>query len=156
MLVGPARRGDLAQIVALNVAADDAERAFSPDLVIRRPDLRLARRTFVAALRDPDQRLLVARVGHTLVGMLGVDLHRARHRYVVVRRHAYLHSLYVAPAFRGQRIARQLVRLGLRHAARRGAQQVRLEMAAANGAARRLYEAAGFRLREMMFTRDLR
>lgn len=155
VVIGPARHADLPCLVALGVAADDAERAFSPDLVIRRPDRRHALRSFKRTLRDPAQRVLVARIGHRVIGMLGADLHRARHRYVVVRRHVFLHSLYVLPAYRRLGVARRLIAQALRLARRDGAWQVRLDMAAGNHAARSAYEAAGFRVREMFFTLDL-
>jgi ribosomal protein S18 acetylase RimI-like enzyme len=155
VVIGLARHADLPHLVALGVAADEAERAFSPDLVIRRPDRRHALRSFKRALRERAQRMLVARVGHRVVGMLGIDLHRARHRYVVVRRHAFLHSLYVLSAYRRHGVGRRLIAQALRLARRDGAWQVRLDMAAGNRAARRAYEAAGFRVREMFFTLDL-
>jgi ribosomal protein S18 acetylase RimI-like enzyme len=162
IVIEPARHADLPRLVAMVAAADDAERALLPDLVIRRPDRAHARRSFKRTLASQGSRMLVARCcragGRTaagVIGMIGIDLHRARHRYVVVRRHAYVHTLFVEPAFRGLRVARRLVRRALRVAERAGAQQVRLEMAAANRAARRVYEERGFRVREMMFTLDL-
>lgn len=154
--IGAARRADLPQLVALSAAADDAERGFSPDLTVRRSDRRQARRWFAGALRDRWQRVLVARGSAGPVGMMGVEIRRARHRHAMPRRYAFLHSLFVLPAYRRLGIARRLVAAGLRYAQRRGAGQARLEMAAANAAARRVYLTAGFRVREMMFTRDLR
>jgi ribosomal protein S18 acetylase RimI-like enzyme len=156
VMIGPARHADLPRLVALGVAADDAERAFSPDLVIRRSDRRHALRCFKRTLLNGAQRTLVARAGSRVIGMLGVDLHRARHRHVVVRRHAFLHSLFVEPAYRRLGVARRLIAQALRHAQRQGAQQARLDMAAGNHGARRAYEAAGFRVRELFFTLDLR
>jgi ribosomal protein S18 acetylase RimI-like enzyme len=156
LVIGPARHADLARLVDMMAMADAAERAFVPELVIRRPDRRHTRRALKRTLNSPARCTLVARAGGRVVGTLGIDLHRARHRYVVVRRHAYMHSLFVDPALRRAGVARRLVARGLAWARRRGAQQVRLEMAARNRGARRLYEACGFRVREMMFTLDLR
>jgi GNAT superfamily N-acetyltransferase len=156
VVIGPARHADLPRLVALGAAADAAERRFSPDLVIRRPDRRHALRSFKRTLLDRARRTLVARAGRRIFGILGVDLHRARHRYAVVRRYAFLHSLYVVPGYRRLGIGRRLIAHALRLARRDGAWQVRLDMAAGNRAARRAYEAAGFRMREIFFTLDLR
>lgn len=155
IVIAAARHKDLARLVELVIAADEAERDFSPDLMIRRSDRRHARRSFKRTLDDRTRRTLIARAGQRVVGLLGIDLHRARHRDMAVRRYAYMHSLFVEAAWRRSGVARRLVRRGLTWARRAGAQQVRLEMAAPNRQAQRLYAAAGFRVREMMFTLDL-
>jgi ribosomal protein S18 acetylase RimI-like enzyme len=155
IVVGQARLCDLALLAELQAAAEDAERSFSPDLGTRLPDRRHARRCFKRTIHDAGQRTFVARTGGRLVGMLGVDLRRLDYGHYVVRRYAYVHSLFVAPAYRGAGVARRLVAHGLRWARRRGARQVRLEMACGNRAARRLYESFGFAPRETLFTLDL-
>lgn len=155
VVVGPARHADLPALAELQAAAEDAERRFSPDLGTRQPDRRHARRCFKRTLYKATQRTIVARAGDRLVGMIGVDLHQLHYRHYVVRRYAYVHSLFVDPLLRGRGIARRLVARGLAWAGRRGAQQVRLEMAQANRAARGLYESFGFAPREVMFTLDL-
>jgi ribosomal protein S18 acetylase RimI-like enzyme len=154
-VVGQARLADLAALAELQAAAEDAERVFSPDLGTRQPDRRHARRCFKRTIHNAEQRTFVARAGGRLVGMLGVDLRRLNYRHYVVRRYAYVHSLFVEPAYRGAGLARRLVRHGLQWARRRGARQARLEMASANRVARRLYESFGFAPRETMFTLDL-
>jgi len=155
VVVGLARHADLPALAELQAAAEDAERRFSPDLGTRLPDRRHARRCFKRTLCNATRRTFVARAGERLVGMIGVDLHQLRYRQYVVRRYAYLHSLFVEPRLRGRGVARRLVARGLAWARRRGAQQVRLEMAQANRVARGLYESFGFQPREVMFTLDL-
>jgi ribosomal protein S18 acetylase RimI-like enzyme len=155
IIVGPARHTDLSALAEMQAAAEAAEQLFSPDLGTRLPDRRHARRCFKRTLCSATQRTLVARAGDRLVGMIGIDLHRLSYRHYVVRRYAYVHSLFVEPALRGRGVARRLVKHGLAWARRRGAQQVRLEMAHANRAARGLYESFGFAPREAMFTLDL-
>jgi ribosomal protein S18 acetylase RimI-like enzyme len=156
-VVDMARHHDLACLVLMQEAAVDAERAFSPDLVPRRIDPLASRRSFKATLlRGQRERTFVARVGRQVIGMLCVELHRARSRHSVVRRHGFMHSLYVAPAHRRQRVAARLVARGLVWSRRQGALQVRLEMAAGNTGARRLYGRLGFLPREVLFTLDLR
>jgi len=155
IIVGAARLRDLAALAELQAAAEAAERVFSPDLGTRQPDRRHARRCFKRTIHNSVQRTFVARAGGRVVGMIGVDLRRLNYRHYVVRRFAYVHSLFVEPAFRGAGIARRLVRHGLNWARRCGAQQARLEMACGNRGARRLYESFGFAPRETMFTLDL-
>jgi GNAT superfamily N-acetyltransferase len=155
IVVGPARHADLAAMAEMQAAAEDAERVFSPNLGTRVPDRRHARRCFKRVLTSRTQRTLVARAGGRLVGMMGVDLHRRQYRHYVVRRYVYLHTLFVEPAFRGAGVARRLISRGLAWARRRGAQQIRLETAYGNRAARRLYEAFGFAPREVMLALDL-
>jgi ribosomal protein S18 acetylase RimI-like enzyme len=160
VLIRRARPCDLRQLVGLQVLANEAERAFSPDLSARRTDRLRSRRIFRRALGNPAARVFVAVVGvpdraSALVGMIGADLHRARHRHVAVRRHVYLHSLYVVAPWRGRRVARRLVRRALRWSNDVQAAQARLEMATPNFAARRLYAGFGFRPRESLFTLDL-
>ena len=155
IVVGPARHADLLALAEMQAAAEGAEKLFSSDLGTRLPDRRHARRCFKRTLCNATQRTLVARAGDRLVGMIGIDLHRLSYRHYVVRRYAYVHSLFVEPALRGRGVARRLVRHALACARRRGAQQVRLEMAHANRAARGLYESFGFAPREVMFTLDL-
>lgn len=155
IVVGPARHADLSALADMQADSEHAERSFSPDLGIRVPDRRHARRCFKRTLFSTSQRTVVARAGGRLIGMMGVDLHRLNYRHYVVRRYVFLHSLFVDPAYRGAGVARRLVAYGLAWARRHGAQQIRLEMAYANHAARSLYQSFGFAPREMMFTLDL-
>lgn len=156
IIVRRARHVDLPRLVAMMGSANDTERGFSPDLVTRGFDWRHSHRSFRRDLSRRHTHWWVACAGCVCVGMLGCNLHRARHRYVVIRRHLYMHSLFVEPEWRRAGVARRLVRRGLAWGRRHGAQQVRLEMALANRGARRLYESFGFEARELMFTRALR
>ena len=156
VVVGPARHVDLRVLAELQAAAEDAERAFSPDLGTRLCDRLHARRCFKRRLFHANERTFVARVGRRPVGMMGVDLHRLNYRHYIVRRYVYLHSLIVERGWRGHGIARRLIGAGLAWARRRGATQARLEMAFGNRGARALYASFGFTPREVMFTLDLR
>jgi ribosomal protein S18 acetylase RimI-like enzyme len=57
----------------------------------------------------------------------------------------YIHDVWVEPAFRRRGVATRMVAECLRRFRAIGATQVRLETAAKNEAARRLFAAAGFR-----------
>lgn len=59
---------------------------------------------------------------------------------------ARLYSITVAPAARGQGLARQLLAACEADAAARSAHAVRLEVRSSNSSAARLYEAAGYRV----------
>jgi GNAT superfamily N-acetyltransferase len=90
-----------------------------------------------------------------VLGMVGAELVTARRPHAAVHRYAYLHSLFVVPAAQRLGLGRQLSRLALDWGRGRGAMQARVEMAAPNAAARRLYASLGFRLREMMLAMPL-
>jgi ribosomal protein S18 acetylase RimI-like enzyme len=148
-------RRDVARVACLGASAAETEHGLIPDVASRRHDVREARRYWRRAINSSRTRLFVAVQGAELLGAIGVDLIVSRHRLAHVRRRAYLHSLYIVPSARRLGLARRLTRLALDWARGRGATQARLEMAAPNRSARRLYESVGFRVREMMFARPL-
>jgi GNAT superfamily N-acetyltransferase len=154
--IGRLQHRDTRQLVELNAQADRAEHAFLPDLVAPRIDRRAAHRYWCAQVHARNGRVFVARAGLRVVGMIGVDLKRARHRYAVLKRHTYIYSLFVLPQWRGAGVARRLIRAALDWSRRRGASHAALEMAVPNVAARRLYGSFGFAPREMMFTLALK
>jgi len=63
-----------------------------------------------------------------------------------VREYGFIHDLWVDPKSRGQGIGRSLTRAALDRFRGMGIEQVRLETALANDAARRLFGACGFRI----------
>ena len=79
--------------------------------------------------------------GEVLAGMVGVG----RQRKLKMRHKAHIWSMYVAPAQRGQGLARQLMQAAIAHAAgMRGIRQVQLSVTANNTAASALYASLGF------------
>lgn len=62
-----------------------------------------------------------------------------------LQEYGLIHDLWVEEAYRHQGIARQLVQQSIRHFTQIGVQQLRLETAAVNEAARSLFSACGFR-----------
>jgi ribosomal protein S18 acetylase RimI-like enzyme len=63
-----------------------------------------------------------------------------------VARYGFIHDLWVEPEYRNEGIARQLVMLAVERFREMGVPQVRLDTAAENGVARKLFEACGFRM----------
>jgi ribosomal protein S18 acetylase RimI-like enzyme len=150
-----ARARDLAELVRMNVAADADNHELVPDVGGRRIDRRRARHYWKHALRNPRALVLVAVRGLRAEGLIAADLVVLRSRLAPVRRYVYLHSLWVEPAARRAGLARALTRAALTWAVRRGARQARLEAAANNTHAQRLYRELGFALREVMMARPL-
>ncbi len=101
-------------------------------------------RHFTEALGDPHQVVLLARdpgergaEGRGIAGYCVVSC---------VADEAEVHNVATAPDRRRRGLARLLLDVGLRLAARRGARAALLEVRAGNQAARALYGAAGFRV----------
>lgn len=97
-------------------------------------EARFAPATWRRRLRDHAQ--FVAFLTDRPVGMVAVYLEGAER--------AYVYSLWLDPAARGQGLARRLVAEALGWAHRHGVRSATLRMAADNAAARAVYEGLGF------------
>lgn len=155
IMLRSATRRDVDAISGMEESASLAEHRLIPDIAGPRLDARVSRRYWRRTICNPRRRLFVATRGAVVLGAIGVDLIVSRHRLAHVRRRIYLHSLFIVPAARRLGLGRRLTELALDWGRGRGATQARLEMAAPNSSARRLYESVGFRPREMMFARPL-
>ena len=62
---------------------------------------------------------------------------------------AFIHDLWVEPEYRQQGIAKQIVEQTIKRLRQIGVEQIRLDTAAANEAARKLFTSCGFRLSTM-------
>ncbi|BCL34984.1 GNAT family N-acetyltransferase [Nostoc sp. MS1] len=62
---------------------------------------------------------------------------------------AFIHDLWVEPEYRKQGIAKQIVQQTIQRLRQIGVEQIRLDTAAANEAARKLFTSCGFRLSTM-------
>ena len=121
--IAPARPSDLDALVALE------EAAFPGD--------RMSRRALARNIQSQSLGFLVAHEGGHLVG----------HALIAFRKGsalARLYSLAVKPGATGQGLGRKLLAAAERHARRRGAGRLRLEVRADNAAAIRLYDRAGY------------
>jgi len=64
----------------------------------------------------------------------------------LLKEFGYIHDVWVEPAFRKTGVARKLVNVAVERFDSIGVEQVRLETAALNDTARRLFESCGFRV----------
>lgn len=94
---------------------------------------------------DPKSVLLVAEAEGALVGFL-VGACETSIRIYTLREFGFIHDVWVEPAWRGRGIAGALVDGAMERFAAMGVKQVRLETAAENEAARRLFASRGFRV----------
>ncbi|WP_414753277.1 N-acetyltransferase family protein [Anabaena sp. CCY 9910] len=61
----------------------------------------------------------------------------------------FIHDIWVEPEYRQQGIAKQIVKLTIERFRQMGVEQIRLDTAAINEAARKLFTSCGFRLSTM-------
>jgi len=138
--IRPLTPADAAAFQALRLAGlAEAPEAFSSSVEEER-DLPLA----VIAGRlaaTADRAMLGAFDGADLAGVVGI----VREDKLKLRHKAFIWGMYVAPAFRGRHVARQLLDRALAVAAAMpGLRQVTLGVNARNAGAVRLYESLGF------------
>ncbi|MGQ0798138.1 MAG: GNAT family N-acetyltransferase [Methanobacteriota archaeon] len=65
--------------------------------------------------------------------------------FLTPEEHGFVYDVWVAPAHRGRGVGRHLVSWAVDWARGRGYRKIKLEVAATNAAARRIYERFGFR-----------
>ena len=97
-----------------------------------------------AKTKDPRAVFLVAdRAGKGPVGFLIATVEREIPIYKLAE-FGFIHDLWVEPAYRNEGVARQMVMLAVEKFREMGMSQVRLDTAAANDPARKLFESCGF------------
>jgi diamine N-acetyltransferase len=141
-----ARREDHAALEALWRSVDELHARLLP-AYFRRTGVPARAHEFVdEALGGRDQKVLVAELGGKVVGLVHVELYDTPPVPAMVpRRRAHIEDLVVAGGHRRAGIGRLLMREAARWAHARGATQVVLTVWRGNDAARRFYEALGFR-----------
>jgi len=151
MLIRPATTADVpavlpmvAQICALHQAWDAAKYGFLPD-----PEQRY-RGWLARQVSDRRSVFLVAEVaaqsGQLVLGGFLIATTEAEVPIYRIQEYGFIHDLWVEPAHRRSGIARQMVERAIEQFHQIGVQQIRLEVAADNDAARQLFRACGFRL----------
>jgi ribosomal protein S18 acetylase RimI-like enzyme len=103
---------------------------------------------------DPRSVFLVAEQGGALAGFLVATVEANIPIYTLAE-FGFIHDLWVEPAQRGQGLGGALVEEALRRFRAIGVTQVRLETAAANDTARRLFDSRGFRVGTIDMLRTL-
>lgn len=98
----------------------------------------------VQRANDAKSVFLVAEADHGLAGFLIATTEREIPIYRITR-FGFIHDVWVEPEYRNEGIARQLVTLALERFAALGVEQIRLDTAAANEPARKLFASCGFR-----------
>jgi len=132
----------VAKICALHEAWDPAKYGFLPD-----PHERY-RRWLTARTADPRSVFLVAereaRLVAFLIGTIDEEIPIYR-----LKEFGFIHDLWVEEEYRHEGTARQMVMLAIEQFKSLGMRQIRLDTAAANDSARKLFASCGFRLGTM-------
>jgi ribosomal protein S18 acetylase RimI-like enzyme len=152
MVIRPARPEDVtevlpmvAKVCAFHEALDPAKYGFLPEparmyegwLVSRAND---ARSVFLVAEREG-----VGTEPGVMAGFLVAGTEREIGVYRL-KEFGFVHDLWVEPEYRHEGLARQMVMLAVERFREIGVAQVRMDVAQNNEAARRLFEACGFRV----------
>ncbi|BAY88385.1 MULTISPECIES: GNAT family N-acetyltransferase [unclassified Tolypothrix] len=146
MLIRPATPADVpkvlpmvAKICALHDAWDSAKYGFLPH-----PEQRY--QNWLGKLTNSDSSaFLVAEDEENLVGFLVATVEREIPIYRL-KEFAFIHDIWVEPDYRQRGVARQMVILAVEIFQKMDIHQIRLDTAAINEAARRLFASCGFRI----------
>ncbi|NDJ22705.1 GNAT family N-acetyltransferase [Nostoc sp. B(2019)] len=145
MLIRPATTADVpavlpmvAKICALHESWDSAKYGFLPDPEQRYEQWlrRLANNERSVFLVSEDERQLVAFLVATVEREIPI---------YHLQEFAFIHDIWVEPEYRQNGVARQMVMLSVERFNQMGVKQIRLDTAAVNEAARRLFASCGFR-----------
>ncbi|QIR40580.1 GNAT family N-acetyltransferase [Tolypothrix sp. PCC 7910] len=146
MLIRPATPADVpkvlpmvAKICALHEAWDSAKYGFLPH-----PEQRY--QNWLGRLANSNSSVfLVAEDEENLVAFLVATVEREIPIYRL-KEFAFIHDIWVEPEYRQQGLARQMVIVAVESFEKAGIKQIRLDTAAINEAARRLFASCGFRI----------
>ncbi len=135
-------------ICAMHEKLDPERYAMLPDVVAR------YERWLPQRITDSRSVLLVGEVDNRLAGFLvaGIETNIPIYR---LTEFAFIHDVWVEPEFRRQGVAGALVDEAIQRFKDIGIRQVRLETAAANEDARRLFASRGFRVGTIDMLREL-
>jgi len=126
-------------ITAMHEALDPARFAMVPDVIDR------YRRWLPQRATDPRSVFLIAEEAGAAVGFLVATVEPTIPIYRTTEV-GFIHDVWVEPAHRGRGHASAMITEACRRFRELGVTQVRLETAAGNDAARRLFAACGFRV----------
>jgi ribosomal protein S18 acetylase RimI-like enzyme len=155
--IRPATDADFEAMIDLDQASAEHHAAIDPvawEVPDRAGSAEFLRRRHA---EDPSRETLVATVDGRVVGMVEIAIVRPGVAGGAMRRvpSADL-GIAVLPAWRGQRIGEALMQVAEAWARERGAEQMILDMAAANDGAQRFYERLGYEVYALQMRRSLR
>lgn len=132
----------VAAICAMHEKMDPARYAMLPDVVER------YRQWLPVRACDPESVFLVADAADDPPRLVGFLVGQAEQNIPIytLEKFGFIHDVWVDPSSRRCGVGRELVRAALGKFHAMGITQVRLETAAMNDAARRLFETCGFRV----------
>lgn len=147
---------DAAGVEECFVELQDDERALDPHLRAGAAVAEDYLRYMFGRCAETAGRVFVAEAAGRVVGFVSVWA-RVPSRAVEEEEYeyAYVSDLVVLRAHRGRGLGRALLQRAEEHAAQQGARLLRIAVNAKNGAARRLYERAGFRERVIELSKSL-
>jgi ribosomal protein S18 acetylase RimI-like enzyme len=130
----------VAKICALHQAWDSAKYGFLPN-----PAQRYERWLIQQAKHDRGILLVAETDTQQLAGFL-VATTESEVPIYQLREYGFIHDLWVEPEYRGAGMGRLLIQQAIAAFADLGVQQIRLDTAMANDAARKLFQSCGFRV----------
>ena len=113
-----------------------------------------ASRFYRSRFETPDSAVFVAEVDGEVVGFAYIELDDLNYAQLL-RKGAWLHDIYVAEPARSEGAGKALIAAASEAAKRMGAEKLLLTVAAANTAAQKVFEKAGFRRTMMEMTLNL-
>ncbi|MBD2205156.1 GNAT family N-acetyltransferase [Calothrix sp. FACHB-1219] len=129
----------VAKICALHDAWDSAKYGFLPN-----PEQRY--QNWLGRLANSERSVfLVTEDAENLVAFLVATVEREIPIYRL-QEYAFIHDLWVEPEYRQKGVAKQMVMQAVERFEQMGVKQIRLDTAAINEAARKLFASCGFRI----------
>lgn len=162
MMIRPATPSDLPIILPMVVKICTLHESWDSDKFGLVPNIQQRYEKWFQRLTTDDADahlrgvLLVAQKEHqNLVGFIVATIEKEIPIYRL-EEFAFIHDLWVEPEYRKEGIARQLVMQAIERLKMMGVKQIRLDTAAVNDAARRLFTSCGFRVSTIEMLQDLR
>jgi GNAT superfamily N-acetyltransferase len=152
IVVRRAHAGDLDAVVAMRCALLEASRENPAYRRLRRNFASQARPLFAAQLDDGRCLTLLAVAGAQPIGLLRCTL-SAPNALHEPRRHAYILSVYVIPAWRERGVLTRLLRTADRWCRAKGVQEMRLHVGVDNSVGSAAWHALGFEPAETLCVR---
>ncbi|HEV8122207.1 MAG TPA: GNAT family N-acetyltransferase [Candidatus Polarisedimenticolia bacterium] len=156
MTIRIAADADRGGILECMDALQNYERSVEPDRADPEDVVEPYVNDLLAKRHNGTVEILVAEIDTRVVGWIGVVAQYTSED--ILERHrkfAYITDLIVLEACRGRGVGRRLLEAAEAYAASKGARRLKVGVLAANGAAHRVYAAAGFRDYEVILAKEI-